>query len=67
MIHERWRRLNNVWRREAGRNDGVVPAEGLWSCGDRIGEWGSSSFHQAAVRKLNDSYQARYDAMHVSP
>lgn len=63
MIHERWRRLIGLWRREAGRPDAIFEAEGIWSCGQRVGEWGRASAHQAGIERLQSAYAARYQAL----
>lgn len=59
MLHERWRRLMPLWLRESGRTDPLFPKEGLWSSGDRIGEWGNATAHQASIRRITDDYQRR--------
>jgi len=59
MVHERWRRMVALWRREAGRTDPVWPPEGMWTCGATIGEWGRSTAHLASVQKLDNAYETR--------
>ena len=59
MLHERWRRLMTLWMREAGRTDPLFPKEGMWSCGNSIGEWGRATEHARSENKLFGEYRGR--------
>ena len=63
MLHERWRRLMTLWVREAGRTDPLFPKEGMWSCGNSIGEWGRATEHQRSENKLLGEYRGRRIAL----
>lgn len=63
MRHERWRRLSAQVMRESGRVDPLIDREGVWTAGERIGEWGLSRSAAAAQARMATDYQRRRDAI----
>ena len=61
--HERWRRLSAQVLRESGRTDPLIDREGIWSSGERIGEWGLSVSAAQGRAKLVSGYTARRKAL----
>ena len=61
--HERWRRLSAQVLRESGRTDPLIDREGIWSSGERIGEWGLSVSAAQGRAKLVSGYTARRRAL----
>lgn len=65
MRHERWVRLLRLWGQEAGRTDPMIDpgGDGIYSCGERIGEWGVNQDYRQRLERLHGSYARRRDQL----
>ena len=61
--HERWRRLSAQVLRESGRTDPLIDREGVWSSGERIGDWGLSVSATVSRSRMAGDYTARRRAL----